>query len=441
MPSPGAARAVRARRDRPVADRAPGPPEQTSAGVPVGDVLAGATVVVIDDDEINVLLLEGVLRQAGVGTVRRVTDPAGAVQTCLELHPDLVVLDLHMPGVDGLAVLEALRLELPEDAFVPVVVVTGDGRSKARDEALAAGAKDFVTKPFDPTEVVLRARNLIETRALYDRIHRQSAALRVELEERNASDARARAEHDRRRRRVEDALSGSTVTMAFQPIVDLATDAVVGVEALARFAGPPHRPPDEWFAEAAAVGLGTDLELAAVRAALAAVDRFPHEIFVSVNVSPATTVSPELATLVADAPAHRVVVELTEHHRIDCYDALLGALDRLRAHGARIAVDDAGAGHAGLQHILRLHPEVLKLDMALTRGIDADPARRALATALVHFAEDIDSVIVAEGVETTEELDVLRSLAVRCAQGYLLGRPGAAPEGSAPAREPGRRGG
>jgi EAL domain-containing protein (putative c-di-GMP-specific phosphodiesterase class I) len=424
-----------------VADRAPGPPGQTAAGVPVGDVLAGATVVVIDDDEINVVLLEGVLRQAGVGTVRRVTDPAFAVQTCLELHPDLVVLDLHMPGVDGLAVLEALRLELPQDAFVPVVVVTGDGRSKARDEALAAGAKDFVTKPFDPTEVVLRARNLIETRALYDRIHRQSAALRVELEERNASDARARAEHDRRRRRVEDALSGSTVTMAFQPIVDLATDAVVGVEALARFAGPPHRPPDEWFAEAAAVGLGTDLELAAVRAALAAVDRFPHEIFMSVNVSPATTVSPELAALVADAPAHRVVVELTEHHRIDCYDALLGALDRLRAHGARIAVDDAGAGHAGLQHILRLHPEVLKLDMALTRGIDADPARRALATALVHFAEDIDSVIVAEGVETTEELDVLRSLAVRCAQGYLLGLPGAAPEASAPAREPGRRGG
>lgn len=424
-----------------MADRAPGPPEQTAAGVPVGDVLAGATVVVIDDDEINVVLLEGVLRQAGVGTVRRVTDPACAVQTCLELHPDLVVLDLHMPGVDGLAVLEALRLELPRDAFVPVVVVTGDGRSKARDEALAAGAKDFVTKPFDPTEVVLRARNLIETRALYDRIHRQSAALRAELEERNASDARARAEHDRRRRRVEDALSGGTVTMAFQPIVDLATDSVVGVEALARFAGPPHRPPNEWFAEAAAVGLGTELELAAVRAALAAVDRIPHEIFMSVNVSPATTVSPELAAMVTDAPAHRIVVELTEHHRIDCYDPLLGALDRLRAHGARIAVDDAGAGHAGLQHILRLHPEVLKLDMALTRGIDADPARRALATALVHFAEDIGSVIVAEGVETTGELDVLRSLAVRCAQGYLLGRPGAAPEAPAPAREPGRRGG
>ena len=427
-----------------MADQVPDAPAPGAApGLPVGDVLAGATVVVIDDDEINVMLLEGVLLQAGVGTVRRVTDPAYAVSTCVELQPDLVILDLHMPGVDGLGVLKRLGLELPPDAFVPVVVVTGDGRSKARDDALAAGAKDFVTKPFDPTEVVLRARNLIETRALYDRIRRESAALRVELEERVAGDARARAEHDRRRRHVEDVLAGSTVTMAFQPITDLATDAVVGVEALARFAGPPDRPPNEWFAEAAAVGLGAELELAAVRAALSAVDRFSQEIFVSVNVSPSTTVSPELVELVANAPAHRIVVELTEHHRIDCYDTLLEALDRLRAHGARIAVDDAGAGHAGLQHILRLHPEVLKLDMALTRGIDADPARRALATALVHFAEDIDSVIVAEGVETTEELDVLRSLAVRCAQGYLLGRPAPAPEISAPepAPEPGRRGG
>jgi EAL domain-containing protein (putative c-di-GMP-specific phosphodiesterase class I)/AmiR/NasT family two-component response regulator len=425
-----------------VADPVPDAPVPgAAAGLPVGDVLAGATVVVIDDDEINVILLEGVLREAGVGTVRRVTDPASAVDTCVALCPDLVILDLHMPGVDGLGVLERLRRELPEDAFVPVVVVTGDGRSKARDDALAAGAKDFVTKPFDPTEVVLRARNLIETRALYDRISRESVALRVELDERIARDARALEEHDRRRRQVEEALSGSTVTMAFQPITDLATDAVVGVEALARFAGPPHRPPNEWFEEAAEVGLGTELELLAVRAALSAVDRFSHEIFVSVNVSPSTTVSPELAKLVADAPAHRIVVELTEHHRIDCYDTLLEALDRLRSHGARIAVDDAGAGHAGLQHILRLHPEVLKLDMALTRGIDVDPARRALATALVHFADDIDSVIVAEGVETTEELDVLRSLAVRCAQGYLLGRPAPAPDSSRPARDPGPRGG
>ena len=398
-------------------------PADTSASA-TGRLLGEATVLVIDDDETNVQLLEGVLRHAGVGTVCTVTDPTQAVRTCLDMQPDLVLLDLHMPGVDGLAVLEQLRTGLPEDAFVPVVVVTGDPRSQARDRALAAGAKDFVTKPFDPTEVVLRARNLIETRALYDSVRRHNAALRVELEEHTAKESRERTEQAARRRRVETAMSGCALGMAFQPITDLGTDAVVGVEALARFNCEPRRPPNEWFAEAAAVGLGTELELAALRAALLSVDRFSVDTFVSVNVSPSTAVAMELADLLARGPAARIVVELTEHHRIDCYVSLLVALDRLRRHGVRIAVDDAGAGHAGLQHILRLRPEILKLDMALTRGIDTDPARRALAAALVHFANDIDSMIVAEGVETTEELATLRSLGVRCAQGYLLGRPG-----------------
>lgn len=148
--------------------------------------------------------------------------------------------------------------------------------------------------------------------------------------------------------------------MAFQPITDLTTDTVVGVEALARFSCTPRRPPNEWFAEAAAVGLGTELELAAVRAALAAVHRFSVDTFVSVNISPTTALDPQLADLVARGPAGRIVVELTEHHRVECYDSLLEALEALRRHGVHIAVDDAGAGHAGLQHILRLRPEILK---------------------------------------------------------------------------------
>ena len=389
-----------------------------------GDSLAGATVLVVDDDRVNVVLLERVLKRAGVGTIHGVTNPSRAVSACLELQPDLVMLDLHMPGFDGLDVLEQLRKALPADEFLPVIVLTGDVRSEARDDALAAGAKDFVTKPFDHTEVVLRVQNLIETRILYDRVRRHNAELRTELDERTERESEERAEQAARRRRVEGALAGDVLRMVFQPITDLASNSVVGVEALARFACAPERPPNEWFAEAAEVGLGTELELAAVRAALGAVDRFSPVTFVSVNISPATALAPELVDLVARGPAARIVLELTEHHRIDSYDSVLGAIDGLRRHGVRMAVDDAGAGYAGLHHILRLRPEILKLDMALTRGIDADPARRALATALVHFASEIDSTIVAEGVETTEELDTLTSLGVQWAQGYLLGRPG-----------------
>lgn len=388
-----------------------------------GDTLAAATVLVVDDDRVNVKLLERVLHRAGVGTVHGVTDPSRAVSACLDLQPDLVMLDLHMPGVDGLDVLGQLQGALADDEFLPVIVLTGDVRSEARDDALAAGAKDFVTKPFDHTEVVLRVQNLIETRILYDRVRRHITELRTELDERTELERKERAEHAARRRRVEEALAGDVLRMVFQPITDLASNSVVGVEALARFVCAPERPPNEWFAEAAEVGLGTELELAAVRAALAAVDRFAAATFVSVNISPETVLAPELGDLVARGPAARIVLELTEHHRIDCYDSVLEAIEGLRRHGVRMAVDDAGAGYAGLHHILRLRPEILKLDMALTRGIDTDPARRALATALVHFAAEIDSMIVAEGVETTEELDTLTSLGVQWAQGYLLGRP------------------
>lgn len=395
------------------------------------DVFADATVLVVDDDAVNVMLLERLLLGAGVGTVRGLTDSTQAVREFVDLQPDLVMLDLHMPVADGLCVLDQLRAVVPDDCFLPVLMLTGDSAAEVRDQALAAGAKDFVNKPFDPTEVVLRAKNLVETRALHESVRRHNAALRSELHERTKKEAMERAERVIRRRRVERVLTGDAMGMVFQPITDLACDAVVGVEALARFASAPRRPPNEWFAEAAEVGLGADLELAAVRAALSAVDRFSPEVFVSVNVSPSTVLVPEFTDLLARGPLARIVVELTEHHRIDSYEPLLEVLDRLRRRGVRTAVDDAGAGYAGLQHILRLRPDVLKLDRNLIRGIDRDPARRALASALVRFAADIGSMIIAEGVETLAELDTIRALGVPCAQGYLLGRPGpAAPEGN-----------
>jgi len=102
---------------------------------------------------------------------------------------------------------------------------------------------------------------------------------------------------------------------------------------------------------------------------------------------------------------------------------LLGALQPLRKNGMRLAVDDAGAGYSGLQHILQIRPDLIKLDMTLTRHINLDPARKALASALVAFARDTGSGIIAEGVETASELETLRGLGIEKAQGYFLGRP------------------
>jgi EAL domain-containing protein (putative c-di-GMP-specific phosphodiesterase class I) len=170
-----------------------------------------------------------------------------------------------------------------------------------------------------------------------------------------------------------------------------------------------------------------ELELAAVQAALDQLDRLPSNAFMAINVSPATFVAPELEALIVQYPAERLVLELTEHSRVDDYDTLLTALDGLRRRGLRIAVDDTGAGYAGFQHILRLRPHILKLDTTLTRGIDADPVRRSLATALVNFAHEIGATIIAEGIEISGELVSLQRIGIPWGQGYHLARPGSLP--------------
>ena len=214
------------------------------------------------------------------------------------------------------------------------------------------------------------------------------------------------------------------MSIVFQPIADLATGTVVAVEALARFAAEPVRPPNLWFAEAAEVGLGRPLELAAVEAALAHLPDFPAELSMAVNVSPATVTAPEFSDLILGAPTNRIVIELTEHVEIRDYDIVIEALASLRAAGVRLAVDDAGAGFATLQHILTLQPDIIKLDIALTRGVDEDPVRRALARALVGFASEIGATIMAEGIETAGELETLRHLGVPSGQGFYLAHPG-----------------
>jgi EAL domain-containing protein (putative c-di-GMP-specific phosphodiesterase class I)/AmiR/NasT family two-component response regulator len=391
------------------------------------DALAEATVLVVDDHESNVALLEVVLRDAGVADVRCLTDARDVVSCCLELRPDLVLLDLHMPHMDGCAVLTALQAALPADTFLPVLVLTADSSAAARKAALDAGAKDFLTKPFDHVETILRVRNLLEMGALYRSVQGHNARLQAELEERSEEERRLSAERLRRRERIELVLRDEKFSMVFQPVLDLQDGGLVGVEALARFDGEPRRPPNEWFADAADVGLGLELELAAVEAAVRHLDQVPAHAFMSVNVSAAAAKHEDLRRVLASVPGSRLVLELTEHARIEDYEPLLAAMDAHRLQGMRIAVDDTGAGYAGLRHILRLRPDLIKLDLDLTRDIHADPARRALAGSLRTFADELGAVVVAEGIELREELVTLRSLGVPWGQGYHLGRPAALP--------------
>ncbi|RYG89032.1 MAG: EAL domain-containing protein [Alphaproteobacteria bacterium] len=222
--------------------------------------------------------------------------------------------------------------------------------------------------------------------------------------------------------KVTGAIAGNQPMIVLQPIHRLDTGRSAGCEALARFADAGSRPPSDWFAEAFEVGMGVALEIAAVEKALAALPYVPADHYVSINVSPEAVLSGRVGPLLEAVKRPGIVLEVTEHARVDDYAALRDALAALRPY-ARIAIDDVGAGYSSLRHIIALAPDILKLDMSLTRDVDRDPARRALAGAMVNFASRIGASIVAEGIERVEEAQVLRDLGITYGQGYLFSRP------------------
>jgi len=224
--------------------------------------------------------------------------------------------------------------------------------------------------------------------------------------------------------RVRGVLDRDDIDIEFQPVFDLVDCRIVSLEALARFWTEPMRSPSAWFAEATEVGLGVELELAAIRSALQRLDEFPPEVNLALNVSPTTALDRRFCELLLDV-AERVVIEITEHAQVDDYEELQRALAPLRQRGAQVAIDDVGAGFANLRHILRLAPDIVKLDLSLTQEISRDPAREALATSLVGFAEGVGASIVAEGISSDEDLALLRTLGVAYGQGFYLARPSA----------------
>lgn len=228
---------------------------------------------------------------------------------------------------------------------------------------------------------------------------------------------------EEKRARINRVIDEDGLAIVFQPIWDVEAMRPVGFECLARFSDEPYRSPDQWFAEAAEVGMGRALELDAIRRALKAILQFPPAIYLGVNASPTTILDGAFAAMCREVPLERVIIEITEHSTVDDYDELLAVLRPLRERGLRLAVDDTGAGYSSLRHILSMQPDFIKLDITLTRNVDLDPARKALAQALVGFARDTGCRIIAEGVERRSELEALRSIGVRKAQGYLLGRP------------------
>ncbi len=231
------------------------------------------------------------------------------------------------------------------------------------------------------------------------------------------------AELDAARVWVEQIVTARDFSLVFQPIFDLEHGSMLAAEALVRFSAWGSKTPQAVISLAHRVGLGVELEVAIVQAALAHLGELPPTALLSLNAGPAALASGGITEALREAPAERVVVELTEQVRVHEYPQLADTLQALRATGARLAIDDAGAGFASLMHILRLAPDYIKLDGELISSIGLDPVRRSLASSLMRFASETGSVTIAERIETADELHALRELGVRYGQGFLLARP------------------
>jgi EAL domain-containing protein (putative c-di-GMP-specific phosphodiesterase class I) len=313
-------------------------------------------------------------------------------------------LPAAMPDVSDFPL--AVQLQ-PENSrrirsFISVPVVLSDG--EVYGSFCASG---LATDP----EVSLRDRGLMAILA-------SAAATIIEPE------LRAQQERVEIQSRLDPVMAHGGPDVVLQPIVDLATGARVGAEALSRFPAAWGKAPDVVFAEAHSIGAGDRLELLALESAAALLDSVPG--YISMNVSPATLLTSECLDLLAGMPLTRVVLELSEHDQVEDYDALHAVVLPLRAQGMSLAIDDVGAGFSSLRHIVVTSPDTIKIDRSIVSGLDHDAVLARLVESLVDFAHGCGVTVVAEGVETAAEHAMLCAVGVDYGQGWLFGRPGPA---------------
>ena len=375
-------------------------------------------LVAEDDTAVRGALSALIADEPRLKLVAAVGDADEAIAAAERERPDVALLDVRMPGGGGARAARGIKRACPETRMLAL------SAHEDRDtvlEMVEAGVAGYLVKGSTIEKIVSsieRAANGQGSLSV-----EVTGGVIEELAGQLTLQRRVDERKDRSQQRIRKALDDpEALQLVFQPICTL-DGTLVGSEALSRFRGPPKRGPEGWFAEASEVGLLVELELAAVRAAFAAVPSLPSNTCLAVNVSPATVIGSTFQKLVRKTDGRRIVVEVTEHAPIADYARMNDAMQRIKAEGVRLAIDDAGAGFASLRHILRLEPDFIKLDRTLIRGIAKDRSKQALAVGLISFAEKIGATIVAEGIETAAELGALAELGVQYGQGFYLARP------------------
>ncbi len=390
---------------------------------PSSQVARALSVLVADDARVTLEGLVGLLDDTpDMRCVAAVGDARSAVAAAGRYQPDVALLDVRMPAGGGLEAVLGIR-EVSPRTRVLAYSAASDRASVV--QMLRGGASGYVVKGA-PAEDLLAAlrRCAAGSAALSEGL---SEHLVAELGDQGQAERLSSAAGQARYARIRQLLAPGATTARYQPIVSLATGEVTGYEALARFGGQSLASAEDIFQEAHRVGLGVELELHTARLAVAGFSsqlQRPGGPYLAVNASPGLLYRPALLEVLSELPPGRAVVEITEQRQFESYDQLQEMVRLVHERGLRVAVDDTGSGFAGLQRLVDVRPEIVKLDQALVCEVGTDPSRRAIIAAMRHFADDMGITVVAEGVERQEQLVVLRDLGIDCGQGYLLGRPG-----------------
>lgn len=374
--------------------------------------IATGNLLIVDDDQVLRRSMRRMLARAGFSA-----DTAANGEEALELVRrkayDCIVSDISMPGMDGIGLLRAVR---EQDLDVPVLLVTGAPSVATAVRAVEYGAFQYLEKPFDPaalTRLVAKAMQL----GRMARVKREALEL--------VGDA-SRLVGDRAGLEAAFGRALDALWMAFQPIVRSSDGSVFAYEALMRTTEPAIPHPGALLDAAERLDRLVELGRTVRSRAAGAIGAAPHDALLFVNLHVRDLLDDSLLTL--DAPlsriASRVVLEITERASLDTIPGAGARVAALRDLGFRIAIDDLGAGYAGLTAFASLEPEVVKLDMSLVRGVDGAPRKRKLIEAMTHLCKDMGVLVVGEGVETVGERDFLIEAGCDLLQGYLFAKPG-----------------
>lgn len=369
-------------------------------------------VLVVDDDPTVRRSIGRILEHAGY-EVESISDGRQALGRVREADFNAIVSDIAMPGFDGIALLRAVR---ENDLDLPVILVTGEPSMDTAIEAVEYGAVRYLLKPFEAEALEQAVEHAV-------RLHKV-ADLRRQLVELGGDAAREIMDRAGLEARFDRALE--KLFMAYQPIVSWSERSVFGYEALVRSAEPTLPHPGALFDAAERLDRLQDLGRKIRQTAIVPLTTVPKSVLLFVNLHTRDLLDESLFDPGAPLNHHaaRVVLEITERARLEQVPDVRSRIARLTKQGFRVAIDDIGAGYAGLTSFALLEPDVVKLDMALVRDVDQAATKQKLIRSLTQLCREMKLHVVAEGVETAAERDALVNLGCDLFQGYLFAKPG-----------------